>query len=331
MALTTPLTSAAIGQGKIHAPELFGVARIQQAYHGLAGKTSEALFLGLLVGIVLVTVAAWARPKVATILALAFAAAYMSVLSVAAYSFDSANTRLVRQTFVGSNPSWVDELHVGNVRMVQTPNGLMTDALEQLFWNRSVDRAVLLPGAKPTDTLPVGNGKVTGDGTLLVNGHPLTGPALIDQYSTSVQVRNAKRLGSDPTSVLYQPARALELRLVALGQLDRHWLGEQGAFLVWPDTTGGRVAGHIVLRLSLPAGARTIRMQFRGKRLLRNVAISPGSPQVLNLSVCSMGPVEVTFAAQSSGRLGDGRIVSVRSRPPVFEPTARACAVGSKP
>ena len=38
-------------------------------------------------------VAAWARPKVATIVALAFAAAYMGALSVGAYAFDSANTR----------------------------------------------------------------------------------------------------------------------------------------------------------------------------------------------------------------------------------------------
>ena len=215
--------------------------------------------------------------------------------------------------------------------MVLVPGGSMTDALEQLFWNRSVDRAVLLPGAKPTDTLPVGKGTVSGDGTLLVDGHPLTGPALIDQYSSSVQVRDAKRLGSDPTSVLYRPAGALELRLVAIGQFNKHWLGERGAFLVWPDARGGEVAGRIVLRLSLPAGAGTIRMQFRGKRVLREVAISPGTPRVLSIPVCGTGPTEVTFAAQSSGRLGDGRIVSVGSQPPVFEPDARACAVGSKP
>jgi hypothetical protein len=330
VALTTPLTSAAIGQGKIHAPELFAVARIQQAYNGLAGKTSDALFLGLLVGIVVVTLAAWARPKIATIVALAFAAAYMCVLSVGAYSFDSANTRNVRDTFVGNNPSWVDDLHLSNVRLVLTPQTPMTDALEQLFWNRSIDRAALLPGAKPTDTLPVGKGAVRGDGTLLVDGHPLMDPALIDQYSASVQVRDAKRLGSDPTSVLYRPAGALTLRLVAIGQLDNNWLAERGAFLVWPDVKGGPVAGHITLHLSLPQGARTIRIEFRGRHLLRTVAISPGTPRVLSLPVCGNGPTDVTFAAQSSGRLGDGRIVSVGSTPPVFTPDPSACPVGAK-
>ena len=32
---------------------------------------------------------------------------------------------------------------------------------------------------------------------------------------------------------------------------------ERGAFLVWPDTRGGPIAGHIVLRLSLPADVFT--------------------------------------------------------------------------
>jgi hypothetical protein len=331
-ALTTPLTTAAIGLGKIHAPELFAVGRIEQSLNGNAGKTSSLIFLVILAGAVLVTVAAWARPKLATIIALTFAVACMGVLSVGAYSFDSTNTKSVRQAFAGSNPSWVDDLHLGPVRMVLTPNGLMADALEQMFWNRTVDRAVLLPGAKPTDSLPAGKGNVAGDGTLLVDGHPMTGPALIDQYSTSVQVRGAKRLGSGPSSVLYRPAAGpVKLRLVAIGQYDQHWLGQRGAFLVWPDTAGGPLAGRIVLRLSLPAGARTIKVQFRGKNVLRTIVISAGSHRVVQIPVCGNGPLELVFAATSSGRLADGRIVSVGSQPPIFERAARACAVGSKP
>jgi hypothetical protein len=327
--LTTPLTTTAFGHGKVHSPELFAVGRIEQSFGGDAGKTSLALFLALLIGMALVTGFAWARPKVATIAALAVAAGCMGGLSIAAYAFDATNTQSVRQAFSGSNPSWVDKLHPGPVHMILTPNGLMADALEQMFWNKSVDRAVLLPGAKPTDSLPAGKGTVAGDGTLLADGHPLTGPALIDQYASSVQVRDATRLGSGPTSVLYRPTGALKLRLVAIGQYDQHWLGDHGAFLAWPNATGGRIAGRIVLRISLPAGARTIPMQFRGKHMTRDVRVGPGTSRVLSLPVCGTGPVELVFRALSSGRLGDGRIVSVRSQPPVFVPDARACAAGS--
>ena len=146
-----------------------------------------------------------------------------------------------------------------------------------------------------------------------------------------MQVRGAARLGSDPSSVLYRPSGALKFKLVAIGQYDQHWLGQRGAFLIWPDAVGGPVAGQVVLRLSLPAGARTIRMQFRGKHVLRNLTIAAGSRHVVRIPVCGTGPVELTFAAMWSGRIGDGRIVSAASQPPVFERNAQACAVGSKP
>jgi hypothetical protein len=234
----------------------------------------------------------------------------------------------VRQAFVGSNPSWVDELHLGHAHLLVTPNGLMTDALEQMFWNRSVDRAVLLPGATPTDMLPTGHGAVAGDGTLLVDGHPLTGPVLIDQYATSVQLRGALRLGSDPTSVLYRPRGALKLRLLAAGQYDQRWLGERGVLIVWPDAKGGRVAGRIVLRLSLPAAAGKIKVRFRGTNVLRVVEVSPDTSRVVHIPICGTGPVELRFTAMTSGRLGDGRMVSVGSQPPTFESDAHACAAG---
>ena len=171
------------------------------------------------------------------------------------------------------------------------------------------------------------------DGTVLADGRPLTGPALIDQYASSVQVRDAKRLGSGPTSVLYRPrSGALRLRLLAVGQINLGWLGERGSLVVWPDAKGGRVSGRIVLRLSLPAGAQTVRMQFRTKSGAgRNLQVGGGTARVVSLPVCGIGPVELAFAATSSGRLGDGRVVSVGSKPPTFEPDAQACASDSAP
>jgi hypothetical protein len=328
--LTTPLTTVAEGLGKIHSPELFAVGRIEESFAGQAGTVSSTIFIALFAGVVLVTAAAWARPKVATIAALALAAGCMGVVSLGAYAFDSTNTKSVRQAFSGSNPSWVDDLHLGRVHLVLTPNGLSTDALEQMFWNRSVDRAVLLAGAKRPDALPVDKGVVAADGTLLVDGHPLTTPALINEYASSVQVRGATRLGSGPTSVLYRPKGALRLRLLAIGQFDLGWLGERGALVVWPDAKGGQVAGRIVLRLSLPAGAATVRMRFRDPSgTARDLEVRAGTSQVVSLPACGTGPVELLFAATSSGRLGDTRVVSVRSKPPTFTSDPKACPVGS--
>ena len=325
-ALTTPLTTAAYGQGKIHAPELFAVARIEQAFHGVAGTTSSAFLLVLAGGIALVTACASVRPRLATVVAAAFAASFMAVLSVGAYAFDATNTREVRAAFAGPDPSWIDNLHLGMVSMVVTPNGLMTDPLEQMFWNRSVDRAVLLPDAKPPDALPATKSIVEGNGALFDNGRPLTGPALIDQYSSSVQVRDARRLGSDPTSVLYRPEGDLDLRLLAIGEYDRAWLGERGALVVWPSKAGGKVAGDIILHLGLPPGVPKIGVDFRGRHVADDITVRGGTARTAEIPVCGTGPVDLLFAARASGRLGDGRVVSVQSRPPVFEPAPRACS-----
>ncbi len=328
-ALTTPLTTAAYGHGKVHSPELFAVARIEQAFNGVAGRTSSAIFLVLSGGVAVVTATAWLRPRLATAAAFVFAAACMGVLSVGAYAFDAANTRAVRQAFAGSDPSWIDNLHLGLVHMVLTPNDLTADPLEQMFWNRSVDRAVLLPDTRPPDTLPAAKGTVTGDGALLDQGRPLTGPALIDEYSTSVELRNAKTLGSDPTSVLYRPDHALDLRLLAIGEYDRRWLGERGALVVWPTRIDGKVDGKIVLHLSLPAHVPAIGVDFRAKHLVDDVSVRGGAARTADIPVCGTGPVDVLFAAQPSGRLGDGRLVSVRSQPPVFDPSTSACRRGA--
>jgi hypothetical protein len=251
----------------------------------------------------------------------------MLTISVAAYAFDSTNTRSVRELFSGSSPSWVDDLHVGKTRMLLTPNGLMTDALEQMFWNRSVDRVVLLPGAKPTDSLPAGVGAVAGDGTLLADKHPVTGPVLVDEYASSVQVRNAARLGSGPTSVLYRPANALQLRLVAVGHFHDDWLADHGELIVWPDAKGGRVAGRVVFHVNVPPAAGRMQFQFRSKSETRAFNANSGGEQTFGVPVCGRGPVVLLFHVTPAGHLGDGRVVSARAKAPQFVPDAHACAV----
>jgi hypothetical protein len=83
-----------------------------------------------------------------------------------------------------------------------------------------------------------------------------------------------------------------------------------------------------VLRLSLPATAGKIKVRFRGTNVLRVVEVSPGTSRVVHIPICGSGPVELRFTAMTSGRLGDGRMVSVGSQPPNFESDPQACAAG---
>src|SRR5262249_40192734 len=118
--LISPLTTVAYGHGKVHAPELFAVARIEEAFNGEAGRTSSTIVLALFALTAATVVVAWLRPRLATGVALAGAVSFMGAVSVAAYSFDSSNTRAVRDMFAGSDPSWVDEAHAGKAQLLLT-------------------------------------------------------------------------------------------------------------------------------------------------------------------------------------------------------------------
>ena len=50
---------------------------------------------------------------------------------------------------LGDNPSWVDDAGVGPTTLLLPPGSRLADA--KLFWNNSLDRMLLLPGAKPPD------------------------------------------------------------------------------------------------------------------------------------------------------------------------------------
>ena len=313
-ALTTPLTTAAIGHGKIHAPELFAAARFEAAFKGDAGNASLAVVLPLIVLAALVAAAAAVRPRLAAAVALAAAAAVMTALGVGAYSFDGNDTHNVVQTFAGNDPSWVDALALGHVPLVTLPGATKTDTLEQMFWNRTVDREIRLPGTPVTDTFPAENARVAADGTILVGGKPVTSPALFDEYSSSVDLRGARPLGRGPTTTLFTThGKPFRLRLIALGQYSGGWLGNHGTFLLWPEKRGGLVSGDIVLHLQAQAGGAPVKLAVRvGGRTIVN-RIAPGRSTVVRIPVCARGVTAAGFVATTTGSIGDGRYVAARS------------------
>ena len=320
--LSSPLTTIAAAHGKVHSPELFAVGRLQELVHDNAGTASVAILAGLAVAVLAAGLTSLVRPRAATVVALAGAACVMVATSVAAYSFDGRNTRNVRDAFAGSSPSWVDALHLGPARMIVLPNDLRTDSLEQLFWNRSVDRVTMMPTASPIDMLPVQHGSFAHDGTVLSAGKPTTGPVLLDEYGSSVQVRDAVRLGAGPTSVLYRPHGTLRLRLLAVGEYHDHWLANRGGLVVFPNRSGGRIAGRVVFAVQDPLGARTATLSFRGRA---SFDIRSGETRVISVPVCGHGTTVVDFHATTTGQLQDGRLVSVHAMPPRFVADRHAC------
>jgi hypothetical protein len=320
---STPLTSEAFG--KLHSPVLFAVRRLEE-WNQNAGTVSEIIALSAVVLLALVLAAAQ-LPKLRLGVALAACGAAMLALGAAAYSFDGGNTKRVRDAFVGATPSWIDASGVRPVALVATPGGLMTDSLEQLFWNRSLDRIALLPGAKPTDLLSALKADVRNDGTLTLDGKPVTRPVVLDEYGSSVQVADAKELGSDPTSVLYRPNGALKIRLLAVGRYRTGWADSKGVIYVWPTDASLRLAGYVRWKLRMPAGTGRASVSFTGRGVQGDVVAEAGRTVPVTLPVCVRGPVAIVYDAGLTGP--DGRsTVFAQSSEPRFTPDASACAAG---
>ena len=78
-------------------------------------------------------------------------------------------------------------------------------AFQQLFWNRSVNRVVLMPGATIIDPFPADAVTIARDGSLRAGDDPLDGPLLVDQHVVTVQLSGAKEVATAPGYSLFEP------------------------------------------------------------------------------------------------------------------------------
>ena len=140
-----PLAGYAAADEKAHSPLLYGVFRVEQ-WLGTPGNGSLAIALAGALAVTIVA-ACSRRPRLATAAGLSLAIAFAGGLGAATVLFDHENSRSVRQSFLPSDPSWVDHAHVGDVTLLRNIAGIRGSAFQQLFWNRSVKRLVLMPGA----------------------------------------------------------------------------------------------------------------------------------------------------------------------------------------
>ena len=164
------------------------------------------------------------------------------------------------------DPSWVDQAQLGDVTMLQSFSGGRGNTLQELFWNRSITRVALLPGAAKFDSFRTERVRVADDGSLTVNGRPLAGPLLADIYGSTVRLQDARVVGRSQTATLWLPDRSAgaRLRLYAIGRYSDGWLAKSGAIYVWPSVPGQRVSGWVSMRLTASrlVGAATITFQF---------------------------------------------------------------------
>ena len=313
---TVPLAGFAAAEGKAHSPLLLAAFRVEQ-WVGSPGNGSLALaaVAGTLLAI---AVLASRSPRHATPIVLGLAVLASTSAWAGAVAFDNRNSQAVRTAFLPDEPSWVDRLGVDDVVLVRSPHGVKTEALEQLFWNRSVDRVALLPGAEEVDHVHSPQLRVAGDGTLLLDGRPVRRPVLVDGYAGTIRLANADVLGSSPSFILWQPHGVARLSLYLAGHYSDGWLAGAGRLYLWPNRPGGLVAGRVQLPLVAPPAPVTLRFRPAGAPPVV-VRLRAGERRTVSFPVCSRGPWHLTFVADERGFVG-GRVVSASAGEPRLLP-----------
>lgn len=315
-----PLAGFAAAEGKAHSPLLLAAFRVEE-WVGSPGNGSLALAAAA--GALLATVVLASRsPRHATPIALALAVAASTAAWAGAVTFDNRNSEAVKNAFLPGEASWVDRLDVENVVLVRGPHGVKTEALEQLFWNRSVARVALLPGAEEVDHVHSPRLRAAPDGTLLLDGRPMRNPVLVDGYAGTIRLADAEVLGSSPSSTLWRPRGEARLSLYLAGRFSDGWLAGAGRLYLWPRRPGGVVAGRLHLPLVAPPAAITLRFNAKGAPPLV-VRLRPNETRTVWFPVCSRGPWYVSFTSDDRGFVG-GRIVSARAGEPRLLPGACA-------
>lgn len=313
LAARIPLSGMAQAGATDESPFLWSVERLES----WVGDDARAATVVLVAASALALVAA-AAPRLGRAgvpLLLALAAVALVAESGGAYVFDQQLAASVARASLPGDPSWVDAATPGPATLLASADGFRGDDL-QLFWNRSIQRVDLLPGALPPDQLASANVRVARDGEAFVDGKPLEGPVVIDGTASTVSLQGARRVASAPHATLWLPTTSVRLRLYFTGRSIDGSLAPSGRITLWPE--GARISGYLSFDVrSLKGGRYTFRVGDR-----------PVVDGKVKLAICSYGPWSSSYAMRSSGTLRLGELFTGHASEPRFRPDASACRAG---
>jgi hypothetical protein len=295
LAARVPLSGYAAAHNKDDSPTLWAVLR----FESLVSVGNGALAVALVAAALSAIAALAAFRKLPAAVAVFAAVAACCALSAGASSYDHLSSTSLRHSL---NPDlrWVDHAHLGSVDLLAPPGSRKEQSWEQLFWNTSVKRLLLL-GSPPLDQFDTKVVRVAPDGRLLVDGRADRRPLLVQTYASTVQMTGVQRVRRDVIFDLYRPHGMPRLKLVAAGRYPDKWLAPQGAITVWTKT-----GGTLTLVVTMPSGTQVTPISFNG----RLVHVRPGKRETLRFRVPARGAWSLHFSSKRQGYLAD-RAVSV--------------------
>src|SRR5262249_54696019 len=295
LAARIPLSGYAAAHNKDDSPTLWAVLR----FEALVSVGNGALAIALVAAALSAIAALAAFSKLPAAVAGLAARAACSAPSAGASSNHHPTRASLRHSL---NPDlrWVDHAHLGRVDLLEPPGARKEQSWEQLFWNMSVTRLLLL-GSPPLDQFDTKVVRVAPDGRLLVDGRTDRRPLLVQSYASTVQMTGVTRVHRDVIFDLYRPNGTPRLRLVAAGRYPDKWLTPRGAITVWTNRPG-----TLTLVVTMPRGTQVTPMHFNNQL----VHVRPGERTTLRYHVPAGGAWSLHFHSAKQGYIAD-RAVSV--------------------
>ena len=308
-----PLSGYASGDGRQDSPFLQAVFQIEER----AGVGNVSLLVAVITALLaLVAIVAVMRPKHGILLGLTIATLAVAGTAAAAVSFDVEHTRLTRDTFLPTDARWVDRANIGDVAALVTPYSLRSAVSEQLFWNQRITRLLLMTGAEGVDAFGAATTLVGKDGTLLADGHVVTGSLLVEEYADSVELAGATLVTRTPNTSLWKSTGTPRLVSLTAGRYFDGWFGQPSTVTVWPGPDRPRI-GTLCMAFSLPGTVATT-LDLTAPGVHRSVHVSGGTPVAVALPVAARERWTLRVKAEVPLQTTDGRIVSAFGSVPRF-------------
>jgi hypothetical protein len=324
LAMLVPLSGYTAATGKMQSPFLFAGAFLEERTVDV-GTASLVIALAVALLSVAGIGVSMLRPQARMPAILCLALAFCVAASAAATAFDIDNADRVSRAYLPTERSWVDRSGLEDVALLQGYSR-RTEMGAQLFWNRSVDRVLVLPDGMSPDPFATEPAEVGRGGELTILGRPVRDPLLVDEWGSLLELRGATPVAAAPNFRLWKPTGAVSLAFRFVGYFRDGWLSPRGDLRLWPTRPGGLVQGTLAFELTAPGELRapaTLRLVPRTGRPV-GLRMEPGSTQSIVMPVCTRGPWLASFTVDRSAWDGE-RFVSVRSTRPRFSPDPSVC------
>ena len=303
-----PLSGYAELDGKQDSPFLMAVYWFQ-GYLGLGNAGLViVLAIALLAG---VGVLAAYRPSVGMPIALGGAIVAAAAASLGATLFDVRAAGRMETTFADNSTwTWIDDRSLGSGSVLVTPGADRAAAEVDLFWNRDLDRVLRMPNAPEIDVFAQASTFVADDGRLIADGAAVSGPLLVEESYSRIELDDARLVRRTTGASLWQPRGDVHVAMMTVGRYIDGWLDRKAQITVWPRPDAVRT-GVVELRLSLPKGLPRATLELTAPGFSQRVTLEPGERATARVPVrASNKPVRITVRGRTAILDGERAVVA---------------------